>query len=89
MPGIEKTLAARMVAFVDGLRALDLRKAPAISETIDWARAVLLLGGSGLDKALVHDTLGILLKHQADRSDVSPKIEKLLGAAEQAASHEG
>ncbi len=68
-----------------------LRRRPApglrrrISETIDWARAVLLLGGSGLDRALVKDTLGLLLKHQGDRSDVEPKIEKLLAAAEQAA----
>jgi MoxR-like ATPase len=85
VPGIEPALAARMVAFIDGLRALELRKAPAISETIDWARAVLLLGGSALDKDLVQKTLGILLKHQADKGDVEPKIEKLLGAAEQAA----
>ena len=81
VPGIERDLAARMVAFVNGLRALDLRKAPAISETIDWARAVLLLGGSKLDKALVEDTLGLLLKHQGDKLDVTPKIDKLLAAA--------
>jgi MoxR-like ATPase len=85
IPGIEHRLAALMVAFIDGLRALDLRKAPAISETIDWARAVLLLGGNGLDRALVKDTLGLLLKHQSDRTDVEPKIEKLLAAADQAA----
>lgn len=85
VPGIEADLAARMVAFVDGLRTLDLRKAPAISETIDWARAVLMLGGSKLDKELVKSTLGLLLKHQADKADVEPKIEKLLAAAEQAA----
>jgi MoxR-like ATPase len=88
LPGIEGALAARMVAFVDGLRALDLRKAPAISETLDWARAVLLLGGNGIDRALVKDTLGLLLKHQGDREDVEPKIDKLLAAAEQAAGVE-
>ncbi len=78
VPGIEDALAARMIAFVASLRALDLRKAPAISETIDWARAVLLLGASSLDKALVKDTLGLLLKHQGDRLDVEPKVDKLL-----------
>ena len=82
IPGIERDLAARVVAFVDGLRALDLRKAPAISETIDWARAVLLLGGSKLDKALVESTLGLLLKHQADKTDVELKLDKLLAGAE-------
>ena len=85
VPGIAADLAARLVAFVDGLRALDLRKVPAISETIDWARGVLLLGASGLDKDLVEATLGLLLKHQADKADVGPKIDKLLAAAEQAA----
>jgi hypothetical protein len=39
--GIDAALAARMVAFVDGLRALDLRMAPSISQTIDWARALV------------------------------------------------
>ncbi len=88
VPGIEAALAARLVAFVDGLRALDLRKAPAISETIDWARSLLLLGGTKLDKELVRDTLGLLLKHQGDKIDVEPKIERLLAAAEQAATVE-
>jgi MoxR-like ATPase len=82
VPGIERDLAARLVAFVDGLRKMDLRKAPAISETIDWARAVLLLGGSKLDRALVEGTLGVLLKHQADKADVEPKLDKLLATAD-------
>ncbi len=69
------------MAFVAGLRALDLRKAPAISETIDWARAVLLLGKGALDKELVQDTLGLLLKHQGDKLDVEPKLDALLRAA--------
>jgi MoxR-like ATPase len=85
VPGIEDTLAARMVAFVDALRTLDLRKAPAISETIDWARGVLLLGGNKLDKELVRSTLGVLLKHQADKEVVEGKVEKMLGDVEKAA----
>jgi MoxR-like ATPase len=85
VPGVEEALGARLVAFVNGLRALDLRKAPAISETIDWARAILLMGKGGLDRELVRDTLGLLLKHQSDKEDVGPKIDKLLAAAEQAA----
>jgi hypothetical protein len=73
------------VSFVAGLRKLDLRKAPAISETIDWARAILLLGRNELDRALVDDTLGLLLKHQADKSDVAPKLDALLQAADEGA----
>jgi MoxR-like ATPase len=81
MPGIEAQLAGQIVAFVAGLRALDLRKAPAISETIDWARAILLLGKGALTKDLVEATLGLLLKHQGDKLDVHPKLDALLRGA--------
>ena len=81
VPGIEQTLAEKVVTFVALLRALDLRKAPAISETIDWARAILLLGRSGLDRELVDGTLGLLLKHQGDKADVLPKLDELLKAS--------
>lgn len=81
-PGIEGVLAAQLVAFVNGLRALDLRKAPAVSETLDWARAFLLLGKKELDRHIILDTLGVLLKHQADKSDVEPRIDALLAAAQ-------
>jgi MoxR-like ATPase len=84
-PGIDDALGKRLVSFVAGLRKLDLRKAPAISETIDWARAILLLGRNELDRALVDDTLGLLLKHQADKSDVAPKLDALLQAADEGA----
>src|SRR5262249_32733068 len=81
VPGIDRDLAARVVAFVGSLRALDLQKAPAISETIDWARALLMLGGAKLDRGLVESTLGLLLKHQADKSRVEPKLDALVAAA--------
>jgi MoxR-like ATPase len=80
LPGIEEQLAAQVVSFVAGLRAMDLRKAPAISETIDWARAILLLGKRALDRELVRDTLGLLLKHQGDKLDVESKLDGLLQA---------
>lgn len=81
LPGIDQRLAAIITRFVAGLRAMDLRKVPAISETIDWARALLILGKSTLDRQMVEDTLGLLLKHQADKEDVSPKLDKLLQRA--------
>ncbi|APR77340.1 Hypothetical protein A7982_02687 [Minicystis rosea] len=86
IPGIDAALAARVVSFVNALRAMDLRKAPAISETIDWARALLMLGGTKLDKALVESTLGLLLKHQNDKSDVTSKLDRLLADAPTGAS---
>ncbi|MCC6644370.1 MAG: MoxR family ATPase [Polyangiaceae bacterium] len=67
-PGVDAALAAELVAFVGRVRALDLKKAPSISETIDWARALLTLGASTLDPELVLATLDVLVKHEADRA---------------------
>jgi MoxR-like ATPase len=81
VPGIDEKLGAHMVAFIGELRRMDLRKGPAISEAIDWAAALLLLGKSTLDPAIVNDTLGLLLKHQDDKLLVEPRIGALLQAA--------
>ena len=67
VPGIAKALATQLVAFAQKVRTLELRKAPSIAETIDWARAILTLGASTLDKELRDATLGVLLKHREDR----------------------
>jgi len=73
VPGIANELAESLVAYVHAVRKLELRKHPSISETIDWARAILALGASALDRDIVDATLGALLKHEEDR-------EKVLGA---------
>ena len=70
VPGIARQLAEALVAHVHAVRKLELRKHPSISETIDWARALLALGASALDKELVASTLGALLKHEEDREKV-------------------
>jgi len=51
---------------VHKLRELDLKKRPSVSETLDWAKALLMLNASSLDKATVENTLTVLLKHEAD-----------------------
>lgn len=79
VPGIEGALADRLVQFVAKLRALELKKSPSLSETVDWARALLTLGASTLGNELARDTLGLLLKHQEDRALVEAKIDGLLG----------
>jgi MoxR-like ATPase len=84
LPDIEPRLAAEVVAFVDALRAMDLRKPPAISESIDWARALILLGRAALDPEIARDTLGVLLKHQSDKTDAQAKLATLMKAAEHA-----
>jgi MoxR-like ATPase len=78
IPGIAKDLASRLVELVHAVRALELRKAPSVAETIDWARALLLLGASALDRELVVSTLGVLVKHEEDRRRVEGQLPKLL-----------
>jgi MoxR-like ATPase len=79
-PGLGKTLAEQLVAFAHKARALDLRKAPSIAETIDWARALVLLGASVLDADLVRSTLGVLVKHEDDREKIEAKLALLTDA---------
>ncbi len=78
VPGIEGKLAHDLVAFVQSLRTLDLRKAPSISETVDWARALILLHADSLDPAIVKDTLNVILKYEQDITQVEPQIVELI-----------
>jgi MoxR-like ATPase len=78
VPGIGKRLAQQLSEVAQKVRAMDLRKAPSIAETIDWARALLLLGASALDKDLAAATLGVLLKHEEDRVKVESKLGQLV-----------
>jgi len=66
VPELNDQLSVAIVATVRKLRELDLKKAPAIAETVDWARALLALGASRLDKDLAQRTAGILLKYEED-----------------------
>ncbi len=66
VPGIDARLLKQLVSFVQQLRALDLKKVPSVSETIDWAQVMLLLHTSVLEVDLVRDTLNVLLKFEAD-----------------------
>src|SRR5690349_984031 len=78
VPGVEAKLTRDLVAFVQSLRTLDLRKPPSISETVDWARALVLLHADSLDGALVRDTLNVILKFEQDIVAVEPQIVELL-----------
>jgi MoxR-like ATPase len=78
LPEIDPDLNRQLVGFVHGLRALDLKKAPAISETIDWARSLVLLKASQLDRQLVRDTLNVLLKFEHDIEAATEKLGDLL-----------
>ena len=64
VPEIPPELRRQLVAFIQELRQMDLKKVPAISETIDWARTLLLLHSSSLDADLVRNTLNVFLELQ-------------------------
>jgi MoxR-like ATPase len=81
IPGIEAALRHLLVGFVQGLRGLELRKLPSISETIDWARALTLLHARDLDPALVRATLNLLLKFESDIQAADPRVPELLATA--------
>jgi len=66
VPQARQALARELVAFVQGLRTLELYKLPGLSETIEWGRALLALDCMSLDPQTVDDTLGVLLKYQDD-----------------------
>jgi MoxR-like ATPase len=84
VPGVEARLRGDLVAFVQALRALDLRKPPSISETVDWARALILLHAYTLDPDLVRDTLSVLLKFEQDIAAVEPRVAELVAHAKTA-----
>jgi MoxR-like ATPase len=66
VPGISTELAEQIARIVRNIREMDLKKAPSVSETIDWARTLVILGKDAIDEQDAIDTLHILLKYQAD-----------------------
>ena len=78
VPDIEERLRRQLVHFVQELREIDLKKLPSISETLDWARAMVLLNAESLDPTLVRETLNVLLKFEEDIDTTSPEINELL-----------
>jgi len=77
VPGVSTALATRIAEVVRSLRELDLRKAPSVSETLDWARTLVVLGRTEIGDEDVADTLHVLLKYQ---SDIDKAAKELLGA---------
>jgi MoxR-like ATPase len=74
VPGISEELADQVARIVRSLRTLELRKAPSVSETLDWARTLVLLGVQTIDATEAKDTLHILLKYQADIERASKEL---------------
>jgi len=82
VPDLDARLREQMTRFVAHLRRLELRKAPSIAETLDWARGLVALGVRELDAPAVRQTLALVLKHEDDRRKADGKVSALLAAAE-------
>jgi MoxR-like ATPase len=81
VPEVEDQLRHQLVEFVHSLRQLDLKKSPAISETIDWARSLMLLHADKLDEELVRNTLNVLLKFEDDIEATDTELRALVSGA--------
>jgi len=81
VPEVNENLKKQLVSFVQGIRSLDLKKLPAISETIDWARTLILLNAKELNEDLARETLNVLLKHQQDVEVVQKELPSLVKAS--------
>jgi MoxR-like ATPase len=75
VPEIAETLADQIVRVVRSIRQMELKKAPSIAETLDWARTLLHLGITTLDEAVARRTLSVLLKFQTDVEKVSGQLK--------------
>ena len=78
VPGVGALLIEDVVTMMHRLRQLDLKKTPSISETLDWARALLALNATDLDEELVNQTFNVILKYEGDVRKAQAELDKLL-----------
>jgi MoxR-like ATPase len=82
IPGISQTLRRQLVGFIHDIRTLDLKKQPSVSETIDWARVLVLLQAAELGQEVVRDTLNVLLKYESDIEVALPQLTTFVAKAQ-------
>jgi MoxR-like ATPase len=78
-PELDDKVARKLVEVIHMVRALDLKKPPSIAESIDWARALLLLGADDVDQAVLERTMSIIVKHRTDLDLVAERVGVKLG----------
>ena len=79
-PDLDEALTRRLVEVIHMVRQLDLKKPPSIAESIDWARALLLLGADDVDRETFERTMNIIVKHRTDIDLVAERIGVQLGS---------
>jgi MoxR-like ATPase len=78
VPGIEIALRDQLVAFIQRIRRVDLKKHPSVSETVDWAKVLVLLHANALEESMVRETLSVFLKFEEDIRRVEQEVTTLL-----------
>ncbi len=78
VPGIQQRLAEKIVAYIQAIRQLKLKKAPSIAETLNWAQALLELGEEDIDNDVIKDTAGVFLKYRGDIEQVTSQDAETL-----------
>jgi MoxR-like ATPase len=79
-PELSETVARKLVDLIHQVRELDLKKPPSIAESIDWARALLLLGADDISQDVFRDTMSIIVKHRTDLDTVAERVGVRLAA---------
>jgi MoxR-like ATPase len=87
VPELPETITRRLIEIVHMVRKLDLKKPPSIAESIDWARSMILLGATDIDRSVFERTMSIIVKHRTDLDVVAERVgvrldDGLLGTAE-------
>ncbi len=83
-PDLPETVARKLVEVIHMVRELDLKKPPSIAESIDWARALLLLGANDIDQVTFRETLSVIVKHRTDLDTVAERVGVKLEPAQAA-----
>jgi MoxR-like ATPase len=85
-PELDEHIARKLVEIVGQVRELDLKKPPSIAESIDWARALILLGATDIDAEMFRQTMSVIVKHRTDLDTVAARVGVKLESAGSAAS---
>ncbi len=82
VPELDAAITRRLVEVIGMVRDLDLKKPPSIAESIDWARALLLLGAQDIDQTVFRETLSLIVKHRTDLDVVAERVGVRLGVSD-------
>jgi MoxR-like ATPase len=85
-PELDQQVARKLVQVVHRIRELDLKKPPSIAESIDWARTLMLLGATDIDRDKFTETISVILKHRTDLDTVAARVGVLLDPTADAAA---